>query len=328
MTVYADEVLFLNTVLDFLLLATASLLSDRTRTFGRMALAALLGGVYAMLAAIVPVLKLLPFQLLAAVLICLCAYGTGKAALRRSALFGLVCCGYGGMTMLAAILCKTQISIADGMPYFALRKQFLILLAALLYAAVWLTMRRLCRHFGTLLTVAFVLGDCRAETTALCDTGNTLKDCVTGESVIIADLTTARQLFPQAGITAADLQQPAALLQRILLHCPASKPRLLPFHTVSGGGLLLAVRCTQIEINGKKTAQHIVAFSPSAFSEEEPYHALTGGIYDLEKPNNPAASFGGTPQGIRALHRRQRHSAAAADTVRGAAGAAAHGVGR
>lgn len=328
MTVYPDEVFFLNTLLDFLLLGTAGLLSDGGKRRLRTVLAALFGGLYAAFASVFAFLSSAWLRLLAAAVLCLLAYGTGKTALRQTMLFLLVCCGFGGLVLLVAVLQKSPVQFVLGMPYFTVSKRMLILLAGLLYCAVFLTMRRLCRHFGELVSMRFCLQGHSTEVTALCDTGNTLKDSVTGQSVIIADLKTAQTLFPHLGLTVSELLHPAVALQKIMKYQPEAKPRLLPFRTVGKEGILLAVRCDGIEVNRKKTDNHILAFSASAFSGGENYRALTGGNYESNQAKNNPLAFGVPSKGVCAVYRRKRYSATAAGTVGGAAAAAKNGTGR
>ncbi len=328
MTVYADEVFFLNALLDFLLLQTATLLSDSPKKAYRALLAAVFGGIYAVLAAVFPPLAGLPPQLLIFACICAIAYGTNKAALHRAALLLLICCGFGGIALLTAVISKCPLQLRNGLPCFQISSRLLILLAGGMYAAVWLTVRRLCRHMGGTVRVKFTVFGQSAEVTALCDTGNTLKDPVTAEQVVIADLKTARKLLPQIAISETDLQQPAAFVQKLRRIYPASKPRLLPYRTVGQSGMLAAIRCDAIFVNGKQTGQHLAAFSAAAFTGEESYQALTGGIYEFEQAHTRTPSFGTFQKRIGALYRRQRRPASAASAFGGAGASAKHGTGR
>lgn len=328
MTVYADEVFILNALLDYLLLQTANLLSDSPKKPYRAMLAAAFGGIYAALAAVLlPLAGFFP-QLLAFACICIIAYGASKAALRRAALLLLTCCGFGGIALLTAVLSRCRLQIVHGLPCFQIGKRLLILLAGGMYAAVWLTVRRLCRHMGGTVRVKFTFSGQSAEVTALCDTGNTLKDPVTAEPVVIADLKTAQKLLPLLLISETDLLQSAALVQKLRRIYPASKPRLLPYRTVGQTGLLAAIRCDSICVNGKQTGQHLAAFSATAFTGEETYQALTGGIYEFEQTHIRAPSFGAFQKRNRAVYRRQRHSAAAAAACGGTGTPAKHGTGQ
>ncbi len=328
MTVYADEVFFLNALLDFLLLQTANLLSDSPKKPYRAMLAAVFGGIYAVLAAVLPLLAEFFPQLLAFTCICILAYGASKVALRRAALLLLTCCGFGGITLLTAVIAKCQLQIIGGLPYYQISKRLLILLAGGMYAAVWVTVRRLCRHMGGTVRVTFSFSGQSAEVTALCDTGNTLKDPMTAEPVVIADLQTAQKLLPLLAISKEDLQQPAILVQKLRRVYPASKPRLLPYRTVGQTGMLAVIRCDTIRINGKQTGQHLAAFSSTAFTGEETYQALTGGNYEFGQTHTRAPAFGTFQKRNRAVYRRQRYPAATAAVCGGAGASAKHGAGQ
>lgn len=107
--------------------------------------------------------------------------------------------------------------------------------------------------------------------TALADTGNSLRDPVTGQPALILSaelgsklLGTDRMLFahPASGI----MKLPGA--------------RLLPYSTVGGNGLLLAKKFKNVQI-GSKISDVLIAFSPSEIGKGKGFNALTGGnIYE------------------------------------------------
>lgn len=328
MTVYADEVFFLNGMLDLLLLSTAELLSGAPQRLSRKLAAASFGGLYAVFAAGFPQFGGFLWSALAFCMLCVLAYGIQKVSLRRALLFLLVSSGFGGLVLMVAVLCRFPVHLREALPYYDIDLHLLCLLAGGLYAAVYLALRCFCRHMGALVRVDFVLHGRRTEVTALCDTGNTLADPITAEPVIIADLQTAQKLLPQLDITPQRLCQPAEFLQTLQRVYPDTKPRLLPFRTVGESGMLAAIRCDGIFINGKKVNDRLVAFSAAAFSGEEPYQALTGGNYASVSSKMAAPASGGPAREIRVLHRRQRRFAATAHSGRGAEFAAKAGTGR
>lgn len=101
--------------------------------------------------------------------------------------------------------------------------------------------------------------------TALRDTGNTLRDPVTGKSVLVVSAHIAEQL---TGLTADALRDPVETMGKV----PGL--RLIPYQSVGSDGFLLAVFVPQAKI-GTKQGSAIVAFSPMIF--ESNYQALTGG---------------------------------------------------
>ena len=108
---------------------------------------------------------------------------------------------------------------------------------------------------------------CRVN--ALVDTGNTLTDPLTGESVIVADAKTGEELL---GLERSAFKDPATT---ITAH-PEMGFRLIPCRTVGqSGALLLGLRCDSVRIENRE-AGNLVAFSPVEFESGE-YGALTGG---------------------------------------------------
>jgi stage II sporulation protein GA (sporulation sigma-E factor processing peptidase) len=106
--------------------------------------------------------------------------------------------------------------------------------------------------------------------TALCDTGNTLRDPVTGRSVLVVGADVAQQL---TGLTKQQLQSPVQTMSQ----APLSGLRLVPYHAVGqDSGLLLALRMQDVII-GKWKGSSLVAFAPQGLSMEGNYQALTGG---------------------------------------------------
>lgn len=106
---------------------------------------------------------------------------------------------------------------------------------------------------------------------ALRDTGNTLRDPVTGEPVLVVDAKAAQAL---TGLPKELLADPVEALRRQAL--PGL--RLIPYRCVnSSGAMLLGLRISHVKI-GAICGSRIVAFAPVCFETEEGYQALTGGM--------------------------------------------------
>lgn len=138
-----------------------------------------------------------------------------------------------------------------------------LLLAVLLALACWWGMERQRR---SAVPVELCYGDRRMQVRGLRDTGNLLRDPLTGESVLVADAAVGRQLL---GLSREQLQDPAQALQQGL------PGRLIPYHSVGNqGGLLLALRLKEIRI-GTRRGEALVAFSPTELGGG--YQLLLGG---------------------------------------------------
>lgn len=104
---------------------------------------------------------------------------------------------------------------------------------------------------------------------ALRDTGHFLTDPLTGQDVLIAGADTAWALL---GLDAQQLRDPV----RTMAQAPVPRLRLIPCRTVTGTGMLLAVRCDWVRLDGRKISP-LVAFSPEKLGISDEYQALTGG---------------------------------------------------
>ena len=105
---------------------------------------------------------------------------------------------------------------------------------------------------------------------ALRDTGNTLRDPITGEQVLVIGPEDAKIL---TGLTDDQLQNP----METILRQRGLGLRLIPYHSVGqSGGMLLAKRMEQVQVDGWEGSA-IVAFAPDRIGTGEVYQALTGG---------------------------------------------------
>jgi stage II sporulation protein GA (sporulation sigma-E factor processing peptidase) len=105
--------------------------------------------------------------------------------------------------------------------------------------------------------------------TALQDTGNTLRDPITGRQVLVVGADVAQKL---TGLTVQQLKKPVenvGLLPGL---------RLIPYRAVGQeAGLLLALKLPQVKI-GTWQGNSLVAFAPEGLSPDGAYQALTGGV--------------------------------------------------
>lgn len=104
--------------------------------------------------------------------------------------------------------------------------------------------------------------------TALRDTGNELRDPVSGEAVLVI---AAEPAYRLTGLTCAQLADPLDALTSVKV--PGL--RVIPYHAVgTQSGFLLAKRFEQVKIGSRRRAA-VVAFAPSSLGGEA-YQALTG----------------------------------------------------
>ena len=255
MLVYLDMVMLLNFLVDFLLILGTNRLTGYPPEGARAAGSSLLGSIYAA-ACLFPDFRFLGNVLWRAVfliLMAVLAFGWNLGAVRRGAVFILLSMALGG--------------IAGGMQ---VRHFPAICLCAFL---LWL----LCRvgfagNRGDkeYLPVELCWQGRTLRVLALRDTGNLLRDPITGEAVLVCGADVGEELLH---LPRNVFLEPAETLASGVL--PGA--RLIPYRAVGQpGGMLLALRLTDVKISGHRT-NPLVAFAPHEIAKGEAYRILTGG---------------------------------------------------
>ena len=272
MTVYVDLLFSLNTAINYLLLRGAAAIGGVWRRPWRLLGAAGLGGLYAV-AAVLPgaaFLSTIPAQLAVAAAMTALAFGLTPVTLRQGLYFLALSFALSGAVLLAVELLEPGLRLVGGRAYYAVSTPALLLLAALSYGLAALVLRGTGRHSGgSLVRLTLAWGGRDLALTALKDTGNHLRDPLTGEAVVIAPAWALSTLLGCA-VERTAFDDPAALLERLSAAFPQARFRLIPYSAVGTAGLLLAMRCT---VSGRPA---LVAFSPNDLSGGA-YQALVGG---------------------------------------------------
>lgn len=254
MTVYLDLVMLLNFSVDLLLLLGTNRLCGYPMRPGRCAGAALLGGIYGGICALPGFFFLgnLFWRTVFLLLMAVIAFGFDRSCLRRGILFVFLCMALGGVAAGMGSTGFPEITAAAG----------IVLLMCLI---------GFHGRVGKLYTdVILVHGGRKRQIRALRDTGNRLKDPISGESVLVVGADVAQDLL---GLTEETLKDPIAAVESAAV----SGLRLIPYRSVGNPcGMLLAVRLDEVWV-GKKRAGNLVAFAPERIGRSEGYQALAGG---------------------------------------------------
>ena len=251
--VYVDLVMVLNFLVDFLLILGANSLSGFPPGYGRAVLAAAVGGIYGGVC-LLPGFSFLGnsfWRLVFLGVMAVAAFGFDRSALRRGVLFAVLSMALGG--------------IALGLNQKGTAALIAAAAALSLLCAVGFRTNAPGRKYGR---VELRLGNRKRAVTALHDTGNTLRDPVSGAPVLVVGADVAWDLL---GLTPAQLATPI----ETMLQVPGL--RLVPYRSVGQpGGMLLAVKMDEVRLDGKKW-DCIVAFAPQNLGNDG-YEALAGGM--------------------------------------------------
>ena len=253
MYVYLDLVFLMNFAVDFLLLLGTNRISGIAGGSCRCGWAAVLGGLYGSVC-LIPGFSFLGNLLWRTVFLLLMGaidFGMDRSAIRRIPLFFILSMALGGIA--AGTGKGTGAVLAGG-------------------GMLWL----LCRMgFGSVagsefLPVRLHWQDKSVKLYALRDTGNTLRDPLTGEQVLVCGADVGEELL---GIPRSWFRDPATAVATGEI--PGS--RLISYHAVGNqGGMMLMVRLKEAVI-GDRRRTPLVAFAPEEIGKGQVYRMVTGG---------------------------------------------------
>jgi stage II sporulation protein GA (sporulation sigma-E factor processing peptidase) len=270
--VYVDVVVLINTAANYIIMLLTGIICDERVSRLKMLAAAFLGGVYSA-CAIVPkwgFLELFPVKIAVSVVMLLIVFGGKKRLLKTALVFYGVSAALGGMVYAASLRGGVYTPVGLGLMAGIFLLAYIVISAAFRRAAK--------KKPGGTRKVEVRYGGKTAQFTALVDTGNSLKDPVTGQEAIIMGAEDIACILP-AEIKRAVLSRPAADAMEIIGRTEAgTRFRLLPYSAVGvSGGLLLAFRPEELYIDGEKKSGVLIAISPNRVSDGAGYSALIGG---------------------------------------------------
>lgn len=244
---YVLLAVLLRILVDFLLLLTVAKQSQQECHPVRAALGAAAGGVYAA-ASMMSGLQFLQAPLwygVSGVLTCLCAYGIHL--MKPTLIFCLLHLAIDGVCAASHTLAKLSWGV---------------LLCVVCIYGFGGTMGR------QLVPIRLRYGGKTATLMGLYDTGNSLRDPITGRQVLVADANVARDLL---GLTVGQLSSPVESI------CAVPGLRLISYQAVGQpSGLLLAIQIKDTRIGNRKGSV-LVAFAPQVLDEDGRFQALIGG---------------------------------------------------
>lgn len=278
--VYVDELFAVNLLLDYLLLVLTARLSGVFAPRLRLLLAAALGALLAVLLYF-PQLTVMT-GLLARAAVCaavtLAAFGFRRRRFPR--LCGLFCAvtfALAGAVSALALL-NGGVRVRNGVVAFAV--SWRLLLGGFLtgWAALALLSGGALRLNRGTARLTVTLGSRTVAVRALCDSGNLLRDPLTGRQVALLGRTAAAPLLPaehRALLLALNAENAAAVCAE-LVRRGAGSFRLMPCRTAAGGALLLTICPERLEIDGKKEEGYLLGISPAELEAGGDCRAVIG----------------------------------------------------
>ncbi len=254
MQVYLDLLMLLNFLVDLLLIMGTNRLSGHALGCKRAVPAAVLGGIYAG-ACVLPGFGFLGgflWRVVSLGLMSVIAFGYSQSGLRRGVLFVFLSMALGGIALgLGGGGFWSLVLAASGVCFLCL---------------VGFRGRAGAQRY---VPISICYGGRTLGLTALWDTGNTLRDPVSGDPVLVVEAAIAEKLLP---LSPEQLAHPVETMASVKM--PGL--RLIPYSAVGqSAGLLLGIRPDRVEVEGKEM-EYIIAFAPQSLGHGQ-YQALAGG---------------------------------------------------
>ena len=279
--VYIDRVFVLNLLVDYLLLLVCARLAGTPLLRLRFLLCAAGGALYAV-AVFLPGCAALNYpllRLLAGGLLSGAAYCRQARPWRLVALFFLVSGALAGLLLAVGLALGSPNLLLSRIWYARISWPVLLGTAAGMGVLLRLLFGQAVRHGGNeIMPITIVLGGKTCTVQALHDTGNTLRDPVSGEPVLVLERRALDSLWTETvrGILALPLP-PEEKMARLYSAGSGCSFTLLPFTAVgTASGLLLAVYSDYIELCGRRRRRALLALSEGPVSDGGGYQALWG----------------------------------------------------
>lgn len=283
--VYIDTLFAVNLIVNYLLLLTVCRICALVTGKARLVLAALTGAVYAVLT-ILPGFQFMQNPLLkiaSGIVMLLCAFGGKKGLLKIGLIFLAVSAAFAGIVMAVALM-GGDIWAGGGI-YLPVDLKTLLLSIGLAYGVLTIVFKFMAaaRGKGGYVGLEIAQDGRKISLLALKDTGNRLRDPVTGMPVPIIEYETAAELFESniADVLKKTKDMPASeRMELIWKTSPEPRFRLLPYSAVGvKSDMLLAFKPDGVRLGGKDMKGMWVALSPTRISDAGTYSALINGEY-------------------------------------------------
>lgn len=277
-TVYVDLLLFVNAVINSTLLYLAYKIIGGKIPPLRFFLAAALATVYGLVVCL-PAFSFtlnLFFKIAVAAVICLIAFDFRgvKAYLKNLVIFLLVSFGYIGLITAFQYLpfSNSAFYVNNGEIYYNLPLPYLLIMGAVL-CLLQKTVSDFYKRRTTkneLFDCKIAVGEKRQEILCLYDSGNFLRETLSGLPVAIVERSALKKILPEEALKAPDLFE-------ALSHSPAfcSRVFLIPFKGAGTKGMLTGFRPDTFSVCGQPQ-KAIVAVAPDNLDHAGKYRGIIG----------------------------------------------------
>ena len=283
--VYADILIIINFLMNYLLLRADAILTGHGFKTGRLLISSLVGSLFSLIIYIenIPSIINLAIRILYMVILLLTAFNikSVKIFLKHFITFFTVNMIFGGIMLALNVLLFPETSLFNnGIIYFDISIITLTVFSVICYFIIYIIniiLKNRTPH-GYIYSIKINYNNISVEGTALYDSGNKLCDCFSGRPVIIADKNLIKNLINNENIE------------------NMKNYRLIPFSTINGSGTIPAFMADSVEIiisGNKQIAEKIYIGITENKIISGGYSALIGAPFFELVSDNTVKSQGG-----------------------------------
>ena len=289
MTIYLDIVILENICMNFIILFATGIINKTKIKYGRIFFASLIGGIYAVVAYmnILEIYSNICVKFILSICMVYISFKSEKIKnlLKQLLIFYLTSFTFGGISFALLYFISPQDILMKNGVYIGAYPIKVVLISAIIGFAILVVAFKVIKgkisKSNMYCNIKINLFEKSQIVKAVIDTGNFLKDPITGVPVIVVEKEAVNELVNKDIINNLDKIINGKISDEIDMAIYASKVRLIPFSSLGRkNGLLLGINVDSVEIEfeevTRKIEKAIVGISNDSLSSTKKYNALIG----------------------------------------------------
>lgn len=290
MTIYIDIIIVENLIMNYIILYATGLISKSKKSYLRMFLASLIGAIYATLEYVLKVniySNIILKTILSIIIVYVAFYPqNAKKMCKQIVLFYVTTFTFGGIaTYLIYVLKPQNIIIKNGMYVgtYVLKVIFIgAIVGTIILAIAFKMAKNKLTKKDMICKVKIKLNGKEETVEAMVDTGNMLKEPITGTPVVVVERTSLYDLLPKEilnnteSILGGDFEK----IPEEIKNEYVPKLKLIPFASLGKqNGMLVGIKPEKIEVINEQTEEEknaIIGIYNKSLTKRGEYKALIG----------------------------------------------------
>lgn len=291
MTIYIDIVLIENLIMNYIILFATGIILKIKRNNLRLIIGSLIGAVYTVMTYIITIKLYSNFfvKILLSIIMVYISYNPQsiKKMWKQLVVFYLTSFVFGGAAFALIYIVKPQEILMKNGLFLGTYPLKSVILSAIIAFIIIITTFKIVKNKISKKDIyknvkIYIEGKC-IEVKAMLDTGNMLKEPITGKSVIVVEHTCLYEIFPKEILNNLEniLRGDFSNVSEEIKNKYITKLKFIPFSSLgTQNGMLLGVNPKYVEIieddNIKKINEIIIGIYNKSFTKDGAYRALMG----------------------------------------------------